>query len=74
MLKNVRDLYVDCSLKVINLDSPYTAMSDCCRNHAVAAVVMENGSKMWRCTYHKDIQTGMPFTTGNYVTAVEIKE
>lgn len=52
----VSDLYVQCALKMRHLNDPATAMSDCCRLPASTAVEMENGRKMWRCTFHAGVR------------------
>lgn len=57
----IRDLFVECALKVINFNSPATAMSDCCREYAQSGVVMPNGVTTWRCRNHegmRDFRTG----------------
>ena len=52
-IKNVSQMYVQCMLKVRNLNEPATAASDCCGRQATAAVVMPSGMRMWRCEDHK---------------------
>ena len=52
-IKNVSQMYVQCMLKVRNLNEPAMAASDCCGSQATAAVVMPDGKRMWRCETHK---------------------
>lgn len=57
----VRDLHVQCSLRVRNFDAPGVAMSDCCGRSAGSAVEYPDGRKMWRCGEHEgliDVRTG----------------
>lgn len=52
----IRDMYVECSLQVRNHHKQGVAMSDCCRQLATTAVVMEDGKQMWRCGKHRGIR------------------
>lgn len=70
--KKISDMYVECSLQTHNFREPGVAMSDCCRRRATAAVVMPNGSKMWRCSEHKNVVGLHPFSTGESVTEIEM--
>lgn len=76
MYKAITDMYVNCSLQVRNFDGPAVCMSDCCGRHATAAVVMEDGKKMWRCSEHSSIRRtryGMS-DLGVTITHIEVKE
>lgn len=66
--QRVAELNVRCSLPLRNLNSPGAAFSDCCGRAARFAVIMENGSKMWRCAEHQNIRR---IETGPSVTYIE---
>lgn len=74
VLKDVIDMYVTCSLKMMNFNSAVTCASDCCGNFANSAVEMRNGQLMWRCRGHQGIRDFQTGELGAVHFSVKVKE
>lgn len=72
LIREVRiaDLYVQCALQVRNFAAPGVCASDCCQMGAVAAVVMTDGRRMFRCNEHRDLRDARTGERGETVTTV----
>lgn len=53
--KRVDELYVNCSLQLRHLDSPYSAASDNCNYPATSVVRRADGAWMYRCPRHEGL-------------------
>lgn len=63
----IKDLYVVCSLQVMNFNRGGVAMSDCCRRNADTGVQHADGKVMWRCRTHEGV---LDFRTGEKAPVV----
>jgi len=70
--KKISDMHFECSLQTHNFKRGGTAMSDCCRRPATAAVIMPNGDKMWRCGAHYNVRSIMPLAMGPWVFKIKV--
>jgi hypothetical protein len=71
--KTIAELYVNCSLQLINFDRPGLAASDTCQQPATSAVELPNGNIMWRCPRHEGMRTLTPGDTGPVHTHLIIR-
>ncbi len=69
----VKELQVQCSYKIRNLNEPNMAMSDCCQTHAEYVVEDSKGNKMYRCYDHRWMLS-RDFTSGYSSKYVTIKD
>lgn len=74
VMRKVSSMFVECSLQIVNFDRGGVAMSDCCRGHAVSAVEMSNGMRMWRCRDHEGVRNARTGETGPVHVEVLVKK
>lgn len=68
--RTVASLFVNCSLRLRNFDSPGFAASDTCQQPADSGVELASGNIMWRCLRHRGMRTLQPGDLGKVVSWV----